>query len=161
MDLRVGQRPLVEPPPEPSLLALQHTQRLPHHLFLGAVQPQRSVEPMRVKIELRPLSPSLPSASPDPSLHPQSPPRPRCPCFLGGRPSPQLSMDTMPELQVGQQEQELRQLLNKDKSKRSKDGGLPSPGSAAPCVGMGGVGAVPARVPHACFPGTGGEGTWG
>uniref|UniRef100_A0A480ISE7 Histone deacetylase n=2 Tax=Sus scrofa TaxID=9823 RepID=A0A480ISE7_PIG len=67
MDLRVGQRPLVEPPPEPSLLALQHTQRLPHHLFLGAVQPQRSVEPMR----------------------------------------------------VGQQEQELRQLLNKDKSKRS------------------------------------------
>uniref|UniRef100_A0A481CGL8 Histone deacetylase n=2 Tax=Sus scrofa TaxID=9823 RepID=A0A481CGL8_PIG len=77
MDLRVGQRPLVEPPPEPSLLALQHTQRLPHHLFLGAVQPQRSVEPMR------------------------------------------LSMDTMPELQVGQQEQELRQLLNKDKSKRS------------------------------------------
>ncbi|XP_047644021.1 histone deacetylase 7 isoform X4 [Phacochoerus africanus] len=67
MDLRVGQRPLVEPPPEPPLLALQHTQRLPHHLFLGAVQPQRSVEPMR----------------------------------------------------VGQQEQELRQLLNKDKSKRS------------------------------------------
>uniref|UniRef100_A0A8C3YVF2 Histone deacetylase n=1 Tax=Catagonus wagneri TaxID=51154 RepID=A0A8C3YVF2_9CETA len=77
MDLRVGQRPLVEPPPEPPLLALQHTQRLPHHLFLGGVQPQRSVEPMR------------------------------------------LSMDTMPELQVGQQEQELRQLLNKDKSKRS------------------------------------------
>uniref|UniRef100_A0A8C3YVM7 Histone deacetylase n=1 Tax=Catagonus wagneri TaxID=51154 RepID=A0A8C3YVM7_9CETA len=67
MDLRVGQRPLVEPPPEPPLLALQHTQRLPHHLFLGGVQPQRSVEPMR----------------------------------------------------VGQQEQELRQLLNKDKSKRS------------------------------------------
>lgn len=35
-------------------------------------------------------------------------------------------MDTPgPQLQVGRQEQELRQLLNKDKSKRSKDGGLP------------------------------------
>lgn len=33
----------------------------------------------------------------------------------------------MPELQMGQQEQELRQLLNKDKSKRSKDGSLPHP----------------------------------
>lgn len=32
-------------------------------------------------------------------------------------------MDTpIPKLQMGQQEQELRQLLNKDKSKRSKDG---------------------------------------
>lgn len=31
----------------------------------------------------------------------------------------------MPELQMGQQEQELRQLLNKDKSKRSKGGSLP------------------------------------
>ncbi|KAB1270257.1 Histone deacetylase 7 [Camelus dromedarius] len=78
MDLRVGQRPPVEPPPEPTLLALQHPQRLHHHLFLAGLQPQHSVEPMR------------------------------------------LSMDTpMPELQVGQQEQELRQLLNKDKSKRS------------------------------------------
>ncbi|XP_037702451.1 histone deacetylase 7 isoform X2 [Choloepus didactylus] len=79
MDLRVGQRPPVEPPPEPTLLALQHSQRLHHHLFLaGLQQQQRSVEPMRI------------------------------------------SMDTpMPELQVGQQEQELRQLLNKDKSKRS------------------------------------------
>lgn len=38
-------------------------------------------------------------------------------------------MDTpVPQLQVGQQERELRQLLNKDKSKRSKDGGLPGPG---------------------------------
>ncbi|XP_072829029.1 histone deacetylase 7 isoform X6 [Vicugna pacos] len=78
MDLRVGQRPPVEPPPEPTLLALQHPQRLHHHLFLAGLQPQHSVESMR------------------------------------------LSMDTpMPELQVGQQEQELRQLLNKDKSKRS------------------------------------------
>ncbi|XP_040089698.1 histone deacetylase 7-like isoform X2 [Oryx dammah] len=78
MDLRVGQRPAVEPPPEPTLLALQHPQRLHHHLFLAGLQPQRSAEPMR------------------------------------------LSMDTqMPELQMGQQEQELRQLLNKDKSKRS------------------------------------------
>ncbi|KAF6339454.1 histone deacetylase 7 [Rhinolophus ferrumequinum] len=78
MDLRVGQRPPVEPPPEPALLALQHPQHLHHHLFLAGLQQQRSVEPMR------------------------------------------LSMDTpMPELPVGQQEQELRQLLNKDKSKRS------------------------------------------
>ncbi|XP_019481382.1 PREDICTED: histone deacetylase 7 isoform X4 [Hipposideros armiger] len=78
MDLRVGQRPPVEPPPEPALLALQHPQHLHHHLFLAGLQQQRSVEPMR------------------------------------------LSMDTpMPELSVGQQEQELRQLLNKDKSKRS------------------------------------------
>nr|KAF6495168.1 histone deacetylase 7 [Rousettus aegyptiacus] len=78
MDLRVGQRPPVEPPPEPALLALQHPQHLHHRLFLAGLQPQRSVEPMR------------------------------------------LSMDApMPELPVGQQEQELRQLLNKDKSKRS------------------------------------------
>ncbi|XP_060051463.1 histone deacetylase 7 isoform X3 [Erinaceus europaeus] len=78
MDLRVGQRPAVERPPEPTLLALQHPQRLHHHLFLAGLQQPRPVEPMR------------------------------------------LSMDTpMPELQVGQQEQELRQLLNKDKSKRS------------------------------------------
>ncbi|XP_077026796.1 histone deacetylase 7 isoform X2 [Tamandua tetradactyla] len=78
MDLRVGQRPPVEPPPEPTLLALQHSQRLHHQLFLAGLQQQRAAEPMRI------------------------------------------SMDTpMPELQVGQQEQELRQLLNKDKSKRS------------------------------------------
>ncbi|XP_012588310.1 PREDICTED: histone deacetylase 7 isoform X2 [Condylura cristata] len=78
MDLRVGQRPSVEPPPEPTLLALQHPQRLHQHLFLAGLQQQHSAEPMR------------------------------------------LSRDApMPELQVGQQEQELRQLLNKDKSKRS------------------------------------------
>ncbi|XP_029423301.1 histone deacetylase 7 isoform X4 [Nannospalax galili] len=79
MDLRVGQRPTVEAPPEPTLLALQHPQRLHRHLFLASLpQQQRSAEPMR------------------------------------------LSMDPpMPELQGGQQEQELRQLLNKDKSKRS------------------------------------------
>ncbi|XP_075407938.1 histone deacetylase 7 isoform X4 [Tenrec ecaudatus] len=81
MDLRVGQRPPVEPAPEPTLLALQHSQRLHQHLFLAGLQQQqqqRAVAPLR------------------------------------------LSMDTpMPELQVGQQEQELRQLLNKDKSKRS------------------------------------------
>uniref|UniRef100_A0A452SSA5 histone deacetylase n=1 Tax=Ursus americanus TaxID=9643 RepID=A0A452SSA5_URSAM len=77
MDLRVGQRPPVEPPPEPALLALQPPQRLHHHLFFAGLQP-RSAESMR------------------------------------------LPMDTpVPQLQVGQQEQELRQLLNKDKSKRS------------------------------------------
>nr|KAF6373826.1 histone deacetylase 7 [Pipistrellus kuhlii] len=78
MDLRVGQRPPVEPPLEPALLALQHPQHLHHHLFLAGLPQHRSVEPMR------------------------------------------LSMDTpMPELPMGQQEQELRQLLHKDKSKRS------------------------------------------
>lgn len=67
-----------------------------------------------------PQAPSLPSAPPRPRSQSSTP----CP-FLGGRPCPQLSMDTpMPELPVGQQEQELRQLLNKDKSKRSKDRGL-------------------------------------
>uniref|UniRef100_A0A7N5P6Z4 Histone deacetylase n=2 Tax=Ailuropoda melanoleuca TaxID=9646 RepID=A0A7N5P6Z4_AILME len=77
MDLRVGQRPPVEPPPEPALLALQPPQRLHHHLFLAGLQP-RPAESMR------------------------------------------LPMDTpVPQLQVGQQERELRQLLNKDKSKRS------------------------------------------
>uniref|UniRef100_A0A250YLQ3 Histone deacetylase n=1 Tax=Castor canadensis TaxID=51338 RepID=A0A250YLQ3_CASCN len=79
MDLRVGQRPAVEPPPEPTLLALQHPQRLHRHLFLaGLQQQQQSAESMRVSMD---------------------PP--------------------MPELHGGQQEQELRQLLNKDKSKRS------------------------------------------
>nr|XP_021488496.1 histone deacetylase 7 isoform X5 [Meriones unguiculatus] len=79
MDLRVGQRPPVEPPPEPALLALPNPQRLHRHLFLaGLQQQQHSAEPMR------------------------------------------LSMDPpVSELQGGQQEQELRQLLNKDKSKRS------------------------------------------
>ena len=48
MDLRVGQRPAVDAPPEPTLLALQHPQRLHHHLFLAGLQPQRSAEPMRV-----------------------------------------------------------------------------------------------------------------
>uniref|UniRef100_A0A8C8Z7B4 Histone deacetylase n=1 Tax=Prolemur simus TaxID=1328070 RepID=A0A8C8Z7B4_PROSS len=78
MDLRVGQRPTVEPPSEPTLLALQRPQRLHRHLFLAGLQQHHSAEPMR------------------------------------------LSMDTpMTELQGGQQDQELRQLLNKDKSKRS------------------------------------------
>ncbi|KAM9673489.1 histone deacetylase 7 isoform 1-T1 [Trichechus inunguis] len=84
MDLRVGQRPPVEPTPEPTLLALQHSQRLHHHLFLAGLQQQQQQQQQRSAEPLR------------------------------------LSMDTpMPELQVGQQEQELRQLLNKDKSKRS------------------------------------------
>uniref|UniRef100_A0A287DCH2 Histone deacetylase n=1 Tax=Ictidomys tridecemlineatus TaxID=43179 RepID=A0A287DCH2_ICTTR len=80
MDLRVGQRPAVEPQPEPTLLALQHPQRLHRHLFLQQQQQQqRTAEPMRLSM--------------DPPM--------------------------MPELQGAQQEQELRQLLNKDKSKRS------------------------------------------
>ncbi|KAL1767370.1 histone deacetylase 7 isoform X2 [Sigmodon hispidus] len=52
MDLRVGQRPTVEPPPEPALLALQHPQRLHRHLFLaGLQQQQRSAEPMRLSMD--------------------------------------------------------------------------------------------------------------
>ncbi|KAL0612214.1 Histone deacetylase 7, partial [Plecturocebus cupreus] len=138
MDLRVGQRPPVEPPPEPTLLALQRPQRLHHHLFLAGLQQQRSVEPMRVKMELSTrgatlsLVPSLPASS---FLRPQFQFSTPCP-FLGLWPCPQLSMDTpMPELQVGPQEQELRQLLHKDKSKRSKDEAAPaqpSPTSRVP-----------------------------
>lgn len=80
MDLQVGPRPAVEPPPEPTLLSLQHP--LPLHLFLAGLQHQRTAEPMR--------------------------------------PCPQLSMDApVPELQGGPQEQEVRQLLDKDKSKWS------------------------------------------
>ncbi|XP_054998100.1 histone deacetylase 7 isoform X1 [Sorex araneus] len=73
MDLQVGPRPTVEPPPERGLLSLQHP--LPLHLFLAGLQHQ---------------------------------------------PCPQLSMDApMPELPGAQQEQEVRQLLDKDKSKWS------------------------------------------
>lgn len=115
MDLRVGQRPTVEPVPEPALLALQRPQRLHRHLFLaGLQQQQRSAEPMRVKTEL----PRHTSASTDLSsvLYSAFPELPALLC-------PQLSMDgPVPELQGGQQEQELRQLLNKDKSKRSEWG---------------------------------------
>ncbi|KAM4882952.1 histone deacetylase 7 isoform 1-T1 [Thomomys bottae] len=84
MDLRVGQRPPVEPPSEPTLLALQHPQRLHHHLFLAGLQQQQQQQQQQRSAE-----------------------------------SMRLSMDPpVSELQ-GQQEQELRQLLNKDKSKRS------------------------------------------
>uniref|UniRef100_A0A8D2BAV8 Histone deacetylase n=1 Tax=Sciurus vulgaris TaxID=55149 RepID=A0A8D2BAV8_SCIVU len=85
MDLRVGQRPTVEPQPEPTLLALQHPQRLHRHLFLAGLQQQQQQQQQRTAEPMR------------------------------------LSMDPpmMPELQGTQQEQELRQLLNKDKSKRS------------------------------------------
>uniref|UniRef100_A0A8P0NW60 Histone deacetylase n=1 Tax=Canis lupus familiaris TaxID=9615 RepID=A0A8P0NW60_CANLF len=70
MDLRVGQRPPVEPPPEPALLALQHPQRLHHHLFFAGLQ-QRSAEPMRVKSELPAHEAASSSApSPPPSLQP-------------------------------------------------------------------------------------------
>lgn len=48
----------------------------------------------------------------------------------------------VPELQGGQQEQELRQLLNKDKSKRSK-GRAPLPRPVPGCLGgMSGKGTV-------------------
>lgn len=71
MDLRVGQRPPVEPPPEPALLALQHPQHLHHRLFLAGLQPQRSVEPMRVKTELPAHMAALsPAPRPPPSLWP-------------------------------------------------------------------------------------------
>lgn len=69
MDLRVGQRPPVEHPPEPTLLAPQHPSRLHHPLFLAGVQ-QRSVETLRVKIELPAHRAALSSPWPPPSLHP-------------------------------------------------------------------------------------------
>ncbi|XP_030879540.1 histone deacetylase 7-like [Leptonychotes weddellii] len=103
MDLRVGQRPPVEPPPEPALLALQHPQRLHHHLFFAGL-PQRSAESMR-----------LPMDAP------------------------------VPQSQAGPQEQELRQLLHKDKSKRSKDGAS-RPGPVARPQGRIGLGREP-RLP--------------
>ncbi|XP_051817076.1 histone deacetylase 7 isoform X4 [Antechinus flavipes] len=77
MDLRVGQRPPVEPVSEPTLLALQRSQHLHHQLFLAGLQHQQ------VK-------------------------------------HIQLSLETpVQEAPGGHQEQELRQLLHKDKSKRS------------------------------------------
>lgn len=71
-------------------------------------------------------------------------------------------MDTpVPQLQVGQQEQELRQLLNKDKSKRSKDGGLPGPGPwPARGRARAEVGATPARA-SLCLLGPACECGWG
>ncbi|XP_074081769.1 histone deacetylase 7 isoform X4 [Macrotis lagotis] len=77
MDLRVGQRPPVEPASEPTLLALQRSQHLHHQLFLAGLQHQQ-VEHI------------------------------------------QLSLETpVQEAPGGHQDQELRQLLHKDKSKRS------------------------------------------
>ena len=146
----MGQRPPVEPPPEPTLLALQHPQRLHHHLFLAGLQPQRSAEPMRVKLEL------------PRSLDPRPTTRPRPPFGLHLRPqllapSPQLSVDTpMPESQMGEQEQELRRLLNKDKSKRSKDGSLPTAARPRPAVWAGRDDAGPGRAALR-LPGTAGE----
>ena len=69
-------------------------------------------------------------------------------------------MDTpMPELQMGQQEQELRQLLNKDKSKRSKDGSLPHPPACPrPAVWAGKDDASPGGA-ALCLPGTAGDGS--
>lgn len=162
MDLRVGQRPPVEPPPEPTLLALQHPQRLHHHLFLAGLQTQRSAETMRVKIEL-PMHAAASSSDPAPlppfSLPRPSPPSPTPRPSPGGRPSPQLSMDApLPESQVGQQEQELRQLLNKDKSKRSKRGGLPSRCPRPPSWAR--ERGVPAGAPL-CLLGAACESGWG
>uniref|UniRef100_A0A8C5LD69 Histone deacetylase n=1 Tax=Jaculus jaculus TaxID=51337 RepID=A0A8C5LD69_JACJA len=56
MDLRVGQRPTLEPPPEPALLSLQRPQRLHRHLFLAGLQQQqqqqqRSAESMRLSMD--------------------------------------------------------------------------------------------------------------
>ncbi|XP_043822561.1 histone deacetylase 7 isoform X1 [Dromiciops gliroides] len=77
MDLRVGQRPPVEPASEPTLLTLQRSQHLHHQLFLAGLQHQQ-VEHI------------------------------------------QLSLETpVREAPGSHQEQELRQLLHKDKSKRS------------------------------------------
>lgn len=67
----------------------------------------------------------------------------------------------MPELPVGQQEQELRQLLNKDKSKRSKDGGLlPVSMAHPPGHRRAGVVVTPAQV-ALCLLGSVCECRWG
>lgn len=73
----------------------------------------------------------------------------------------------MPELPVGQQEQELRQLLNKDKSKRSKmePPSHPTPGwpvSMARLCGpvRAGVGVTPAQI-SLCFLRSACECRWG
>lgn len=88
MDLRVGQRPPVEPPLEPALLALQHPQHLHHHLFLAGLQQHRSVEPMRVKMGAQPAPPLSPfSLPPDPASLLNSlplPGRPALPTALHG-----------------------------------------------------------------------------
>ncbi|XP_038608206.1 histone deacetylase 7 isoform X2 [Tachyglossus aculeatus] len=72
MDLRVGQRPPpVEPPapeppaPEPALLALQHTQRLHHQLFLASLQPRR---PEHIRLSLETPGPEVPAGQQEQEL---------------------------------------------------------------------------------------------
>lgn len=71
---------------------------------------------------------------------------------------------SMPELQGGQQEQELRQLLNKDKSKRSKDTPPLCPSSDVHDLplGLGGrVESVAAHCNALCLPSSACEQRWG
>ncbi|XP_028928530.1 histone deacetylase 7 isoform X4 [Ornithorhynchus anatinus] len=73
MDLRVGQRPPppAEPPavepstPEPALLALQHTQRLHHQLFLASLQPRR---PEHIRLSLETPGPEVPAGQQEQEL---------------------------------------------------------------------------------------------
>lgn len=115
MDLRLGPRPPMEPPQEPAtLLALQPPQHLGHQLFLAGLQQQHETEPLRVKMQ-----------APAPLPHPTA-------CPLSCRPQPQLPHDVQVPAAAShvRQEQELRQLLHKDKSRRSKAGHWPwFPGS--------------------------------
>ncbi|XP_040834883.1 histone deacetylase 7 isoform X2 [Ochotona curzoniae] len=104
MDLRLGPRPPMEPLQEPAtLLALQPPQHLGHQLFLAGLQQQHETEPLRVKMQ-----------APAPLPHPTA-------CPLSCRPQPQLPHDVQAPAAAShvRQEQELRQLLHKDKSRRS------------------------------------------
>lgn len=147
MDLRVGQRPPVEPPPEPTLLALQHPQRLHHHLFLAGLQPQRSAEPMRVKLELpRSLEPrrgpALPSASTS---------------VLNSSPPPHSSQWTRrcPSCRWGSRNKSCGSFSIRTRASEVRVEASPGV-STAPCVGGGR--RMPAPVGVAlCLPGSGGE----
>uniref|UniRef100_K7G3P8 Histone deacetylase n=1 Tax=Pelodiscus sinensis TaxID=13735 RepID=K7G3P8_PELSI len=110
MDLRIGQR-FVKPGSDTTLLALKQTQQLQHQLFLASLHQQQVEQfthqhmllgrlPTGLKRQVGPLSGTGTRSL---VLH-----------------TPKVNMDSpQREAEAGQQEQELRLLLNKDKSKRS------------------------------------------
>ncbi|MBV98118.1 Histone deacetylase 7, partial [Eschrichtius robustus] len=118
--LSPASRPQLRPRGRPAAAPIREARRCPRPC---ADTPGPQPQPMDLRVGQRP--PVEPP--PEPTLlalqHPQ---RLHHHLFLAGLQTQRsaetmrLSMDTpLPELQVGQQEQELRQLLNKDKSKRS------------------------------------------
>ncbi|XP_062453520.1 histone deacetylase 7 isoform X5 [Rhea pennata] len=92
MDLRIGQR-VVKPGSDTTFLALKHTQQLQHQLFLASLHQQQVEQLAHQHVRVR-----TPCNRLDAVVTMESPHR---------------------EAEPGQQEQELRQILNKDKSKRS------------------------------------------